>query len=315
MKFKLGDFVRFVEEKREGFITRIIDEQTIGVTGEDDFEIPVLATKVTSVHGREEALAAAKEQEEITEISDQEFAAKGIYLAAIPEKQVTSVVQFHLINNTSYQLLASFSTEKNQEFKGEFAGIIAPKTAVKVYSAALPDISIWPKFIFQILYNSKQKADFLDPLIYSERFKAKDFAGAKTAVHVLNQQGWQFQLDLAPVKVDAQKLKESFFKSPEEKKVVEKPAKEIDLHIEKLRDDYQFLNSHEILKTQLERFQKTLDAAIVHQLPSVVFIHGVGNGILRHEIHKVASKHQQVKTFTDAQKEKFGYGATEVFLK
>ena len=315
MRFKLGDFVRFVEEKREGFITRIIDEQTIGVTGDDDFEIPVLATKVTSVHGREAAIAATKEQEGIIEAAYQEFVAKGIYLAAIPEKQVTSVVQFHLINNTSYQLLASFSTEKNQEYKGEYAGIVAPGTAVKVYSAALPDISIWPKFTFQILYHSKQKADFLDPLVYTDRFKAKDFAGAKTAVHQLNQQGWQFQLDIGEVKVDAQKLKESFFKSPEEKKVVEKPAKEIDLHIEKLRDDYQFLNSNEILKTQLDRFQKTLDAAIVHQLPSIVFIHGVGNGILRHEIHKIVSKHQQVKTFTDARKEKFGYGATEVFLK
>lgn len=315
MKFKLGDFVRFVEEKREGYITRIIDEQTIGVTGEDDFEIPVLATKVTTVHGRAEALATAKEQEETKEVPSGEFVAKGIYLAAVPEKQVTSVVQFYLINNTSYTLLASFTTEKNQEYKGEFAGVVAPKTAAKVFSAALPDISIWPKFIFQILYHSKQKVDFLDPLVYTERFKAKDFAGAKTAVHVLNQQGWQFQLDIGEVKVDAQKLKESFFKSPEEKKVVEKPAKEIDLHIEKLRDDYQFLNSNEILKTQLERFQKALDGAIVHQLSSIVFIHGVGNGILRHEIHKVVSKHSQVKTFMDARKEKFGYGATEVVFK
>ncbi len=315
MKFKLGDFVRFVEEKREGFITRIIDEQTIGVTGDDDFEIPVLATKVTSVHGREAKITAAKEQEIETEAASAEFVAKGIYLAAIPEKQVTSVVQFYLINNTSYMLLASFSTEKNQEYKGEFAGQINPKTAVKVYSAALPDLAIWPKFIFQILYHSKQKADFLDPLTYNERFKAKDFAGAKTAVFILNQQGWQFQLDLGEVKVDAEKLKESFYKSAEEKKVVEKPLKEVDLHIEKLREDYQFLSSSDIIKTQLDRFQKTLDAAIVHQLPSIVFIHGVGNGILRHEIHKVVSKHPQVKTFADARKEKFGYGATEVFLK
>ncbi len=315
MRFKLGDFVRFVEEKREGFITRIIDDQTIGVTGEDDFEIPVLATKVTSVHGREAKITAAKEQEMVAEVASAEFVAKGIYLVAIPEKQVTSVVQFHLINNTSYTLLASFSTEKNQEFKGEYAGIISPKTTVKVYSAALPDLAIWPKLVFQILYHSKQKANFLDPLVYNERFKAKDFAGAKTPVHLLNQLGWQFQLDAAEVKVDAQKLKESFFKSPEEKKVVEKPLKEVDLHIEKLREDYQFLSSSDIIKTQLERFQKTLDAAIVHQLPSVVFIHGVGNGILRHEIHKVVSKHPQIKTFMDARKEKFGYGATEVFLK
>ena len=51
MKYKLGDFVRFVDEKMEGHVTRIFDEQMIGVTGEDDFEIPVLASKVTTVHG------------------------------------------------------------------------------------------------------------------------------------------------------------------------------------------------------------------------------------------------------------------------
>ena len=51
MKHKLGDFVRFVDEKMEGFVTRIINDDMIGVTGDDDFEIPVLASKVTSVHG------------------------------------------------------------------------------------------------------------------------------------------------------------------------------------------------------------------------------------------------------------------------
>ena len=51
MKFKLGDFVRFVDEKREGYVTKIIDAQTLGVTDEDGFEIPVAVSNLTSVHG------------------------------------------------------------------------------------------------------------------------------------------------------------------------------------------------------------------------------------------------------------------------
>ena len=43
MQFKLGDFVRFVDENIEGYITRIIDKDTIGVTDSNDFEIPVQA--------------------------------------------------------------------------------------------------------------------------------------------------------------------------------------------------------------------------------------------------------------------------------
>jgi len=153
------------------------------------------------------------------------------------------------------------------------------------------------------------------PLVINEKFKAKDFSGAKKIVPVLNQQGWLIRLDEPELVIDAEKLKESFFQSPEEKVILDKPGSEVDLHIEKLRNDYQFLNSSEILKIQLDAFHKALDAAIVHQLPEIVFIHGAGNGVLRHEIHKLLGKHQKIQTFMDARKEKFGYGATKVLLK
>jgi len=131
---------------------------------------------------------------------------------------------------------------------------------------------------------------------------------------VLNQPGWLIQLDEPEVVIDAQKLKESFFRTAEEKTSIEKPGTEADLHIEKLRDDYQFLSNTEILNIQLTHFNKTLDAAIVHQLPEITFIHGAGNRTLRHEIHKILSKHPKIRTFMDARKEKFGYGATKVIF-
>ena len=49
--FKLGDFVRFVDEKREGYVTRVIDAVTLGVTDTDGFEIPVAISNLTHVHG------------------------------------------------------------------------------------------------------------------------------------------------------------------------------------------------------------------------------------------------------------------------
>jgi len=132
---------------------------------------------------------------------------------------------------------------------------------------------------------------------------------------LLNQPGWLMQLDEPELIIDAQKLKESFFKPAEEKAEIEKPRNEVDLHIEKLCDDAEFINSGEILKIQMGHFHKALDAAIVYQLTDIIFIHGVGNGTLKHEIHKALSRHNKVKTFMDAHKEKFGYGATRVVLK
>jgi hypothetical protein len=314
MKYKLGDFVRFVDEKMEGFVTRIIDDQMIGVTGEDDFEIPVLASKVTTVHGYENAgskkTIAAEEQ-----IVNGEFKTSGVYIGVVSDPKANSVVHFHFINDTSFQLLTSLTTDKQNTFKGEHAGIIAPNSVIKVYSAQLAELQLWPKFAFNILFYTPHNIEPPAPLVIIEKFKAKDFAGSKKQLPLLNQAGWLIQLDEPEVLIDAQKLKESFFKSPEEKTVVEKPAAEVDLHIEKLRADHQFLTSGEMLNIQLAHFNKTLDAAIVHQLSEIIFIHGSGNGILRHEIHKILSKNQRIETFMDARKEKFGYGATRVVFK
>ena len=316
MKYKLGDFVRFVDEKLEGFVTRIIDDQMIGVTGDDDFEIPVLASKVTSVHGCEPAGSKGKtDAGNEVQIPAAEFQTKGVYLGLVNDPKVNSVVHFYLINDTSYQLLAALTTEKITSFKGEFAGLAAPKSATKIYSAQLADLQLWPKFIFNITFYTPQNIKPADPVVFNDKLKAKDFSGTKKKLPLLNDLGWLIQLDEPELFIDAQKLKESFFKSPEEKVEVTKPTTEVDLHIEKLRDDHLFLQSSEILNIQLQHFNKALDAAIVHQLPEITFIHGAGNGVLRHELHKALSKNNKIQTFMDARKEKFGYGATKVLLK
>ncbi len=314
MKYKLGDFVRFVDEKMEGYITRIIDDNMIGVTGEDDFEIPVLASKVTTVHGHKSTALESQAFDEVS-LANGAFDTRGVYLAVTSDQRIASVVHFYLVNETSYQLLTALTTEKLHKSKGEYAGIIAPKSTAKIYSAPLQDIQLWPTFNFQVLFYTSQNIALAKPLVVKETFKAKDFSGSKKLVPLLKQQAWLIQLDEPELLIDAEKLKESFFKPAEEKRELEKPVNEIDLHIEKLRDDYQFLNSAEMLNIQLLAFHKALDAAIVHKLPSVVFIHGVGNGTLKNELHKIVGKHPQVQTFMDARKEKFGYGATKVMLK
>lgn len=314
MKFKLGEFVRFVNERREGYITKIIDEDTIAVTDDDGFEIPVLASQVTHVHGKSgppEDLNTTPSSKEI----DAEFIFRGIFLAVAPDKQSPSVVHFHLINQSSWQLLFTLYSEKKQQFKGENSGILAAQSVVQIYSASLNELDLWPKFHIQLLHFSFGNEEMHKPIAFSEKFKAKDFSGARKSHALIDQSAWIIQLDDNELIINVEKLKESFFKPTVEKIEIEKPAKEVDLHIEKLRDDYQFLSSSEIFDIQMNQFRKSLDAAIVHKLESIIFIHGTGNGTLRNEMHKIVSKHAQVRTYMDAYKEKFGYGATEVVLK
>lgn len=314
MKFKLGEFVRFVNERREGFITRIIDENTIAVTDDDGFEIPVLASQVTRVHGKTADYDLNTEQNMPVKPAGQ-FISNGIFLAVADDKRIGSVVHFHLLNLSSWQLLFSLNTEKLNQFNGEIAGTLQPNSSIQIFTASLNELDLWPKFHLQILLHSSGRHEMQKPLQFSEKFKAKDFSGTKKHTDLLKQPAWLFQIDANQPVIDAQKLKESFHKPAADKLDIQNPGKEVDLHIEKLRDDFQFLSSTEILEIQLNHFRKCLDAAIVHKLQSIIFIHGTGNGTLRNEMHKIISKHPQVKTFMDAYKEKFGYGATEIILK
>ncbi|WP_017257962.1 Smr/MutS family protein [Pedobacter arcticus] len=314
MKYQLGEFVRFVDERREGYITKIINDEMVGVTGDDDFEIPVMVTNITRVHGHssnpETKQASPEEKANI-----ENFVEKGIFLVAIPDANKGSVVHFSVVNETSYQLMVGLKTLTKDVYKGAFFGELASEKSVKVFSAALPELDLWPTLNFQILYYTATNKAPVKPLEFSVKFKSKDFAGSKQQVALMKANGWLFRMDEPVLVLDAQKIKESFFKPSEEKVVLQKPAKEVDLHIEKLRDDHDFLSKREIMDIQLDHFQKSLEAAIVHKYESIVFIHGAGNGTLQHEIHKAISKNTQVKTFMDAQKEKFGYGATKIILK
>lgn len=317
MKFKLGDFVRFVDEKREGYVTKIIDSQTLGVTDEDGFEIPVAIGNLTSVYGHgvsaKEVDAPKPIEVNVPSISKIE---NGIYVAVATDQKAGNVVHFHFQNQSPNVLLISLTAEKKEKYSGLFHGIVESYQSSLIYSASLADLDIWPEFTFQILVFSKADVKPVDPLVIRKKFRAKDFSTEQKELPQSKNKGWLIRLDdLVPITIDAQKLKESFFKSPAEKRTVEAPSKEIDLHIEKLRDDHHFLEADEILQIQLNHFQNALDAAVVHHFDKMVFIHGSGNGTLRDKIHKLISKNPHIKTYMDARKEKFGYGATEVVFK
>ncbi len=87
--------------------------------------------------------------------------------------------------------------------------------------------------------------------------------------------------------------------------------KEVDLHIEELVDSIKGLSNHEMLSIQLERFEKELDAALQNKFRKITFIHGVGNGRLKQEIHSILKSTREV-SFQDASYKEYGFGATQV---
>jgi len=93
-----------------------------------------------------------------------------------------------------------------------------------------------------------------------------------------------------------------------------KPAsyiREIDLHSEKLFDRTSFKNEPNILKFQLSVCVKELDAAINRGEQKIIFIHGVGDGILKESIISILKAYDKI-SWEDAPYKTYGHGATLV---
>lgn len=91
------------------------------------------------------------------------------------------------------------------------------------------------------------------------------------------------------------------------------PQMEVDLHINQLVKSTKGLTNHEMLNLQLETATRQLEFAIRKGIQKVVFIHGVGEGVLREELYYLFRRYENVKYY-DADYQKYGLGATEVYI-
>ena len=88
---------------------------------------------------------------------------------------------------------------------------------------------------------------------------------------------------------------------------------EVDLHINQLVKSSRGMSNHEMLNLQLDTARHKLEFAIRKRIQKVVFIHGVGEGVLKMELEYLLGRYANVK-FYDADYQKYGLGATEVYI-
>lgn len=94
----------------------------------------------------------------------------------------------------------------------------------------------------------------------------------------------------------------------------EVPVPEFDLHIEKLVKNFKVMNNFDILTLQMETAKRHVNFAIRNRIPKIVFIHGVGEGVLKSELDFMLGRYDNI-VFQDANYQKYGQGATEVSFK
>jgi dsDNA-specific endonuclease/ATPase MutS2 len=86
-----------------------------------------------------------------------------------------------------------------------------------------------------------------------------------------------------------------------------------DLHIHQLTDSTKGMSNYEMLNLQLDTAKRQLEFAIRKRIQKVVFIHGVGEGVLREELYTLFRRYDNLKYY-DAEYQKYGHGATEVYI-
>ena len=91
------------------------------------------------------------------------------------------------------------------------------------------------------------------------------------------------------------------------------PAMEVDLHINQLVKNTRGMQNHEMLNLQIETAKRRLEFAIQNRIQRIVFIHGVGEGVLKLELEYLFKRYEGLK-FYDANYQKYGQGATEVYI-
>lgn len=91
------------------------------------------------------------------------------------------------------------------------------------------------------------------------------------------------------------------------------PPMEVDLHIHQLTKSYKKLTNYDMLTLQIDTAERQLRFAISKRISKVVFIHGVGQGVLKEELYHLFRRFEGIK-FYDADYQKYGTGATEIYI-
>lgn len=355
MSLKIGDKVKFLNDVGEGSITKIEGEKVAFVKVEEGFEIPYMISELLPVaEAKEEYTVKAgdtieaegkPEEDHDTDDAEEEFLVSddgdeeeedgsagevNLMLAIVhdnPNDVFNSPVNIYLINDSKYYIFYSISEGTQDLRKCIEAGRLEPEVKLFITSCTQKEIEKEKRVFFEFLFFKKGK--------YYSRAPSEEYVSLnKTLLHPDNfeEDNEYFDTPAFFIPLTESILKEKMEKLSAEKvqdiiaekegikdKKVKKEAKpdieEVDLHIQEITDNYQQLTNGEILQMQMDRFQTSLEGAIIHNVKKIVFIHGVGNGKLKYELRKTLDNKYPDLQYQDASFKEYGFGATMVLIQ
>ncbi len=351
MRFKVGDKVKFLNEKGGGTITALMDNRVVKIATDDGFEMPVLANELipdyrlepdydnivkhpitTSSQNKPES---ELETSNISEINPwgKPKEEEGIYLVFEPHEQqwiLTGDMDMLLINHTPFEIIYSLFLEQDGKLNGVDYNIIPPASKIVINTVKRDEVDNLTHGIIQILiHNDEPEAVYL-PLnsiidIRSGRFfkegnyRQNTLINKKAIISVV-----ALKSTFIPVgRSEHDRKTDSCVTTGKawvkrEKPFIDKHSSQqgeaiVDLHIGEIVDNIAGLSSHDMFMLQINYFRKAIESAISADYHKLTFIHGVGNGVLKDAIIKELKIYEQTEHYM-ASISKFGVGAIDVII-
>lgn len=259
------------------------------------------------------------------------------YLAFVPIdiKQMTNTqFETYLVNDSNYYLQYTYLSAENNSWTLRAQGVLEPNTKEYIEEFSQRDVNALSRVCIQMVAFKKDKPFTLKPTINLQMridqvkfyklhtFQPNDFFEQPALLYTIIENDKMAR----SMNIDANELKEEMYAKPEQleqlQSISTKPIRQgledalvIDLHAEKLLDSTGGLSSADILNYQLDHFRKIMKEHRQEKGKKIIFIHGKGEGVLRHAIIHELNYRYRPCTYQDASFQEYGYGATQITIK
>ncbi|MBK9453395.1 MAG: Smr/MutS family protein [Bacteroidetes bacterium] len=319
--FKVGEKVRLLHAKGEGVVQRVISPTRVEVLIDEFYEMELGVDEVVKINSAESILR--NEEEEESDKPKKKGLGIGPSLAPAPDlppsfvlfKNADQDYEFWLLNQGRNEVLFTCYVKVGNKFISYNSGSVMPRENHFIGRQTPAEFHMARLIYLQILQFPRiEHPKPIAPITLEINCKTDIFTRETKSVPELNVQGWEFVLE-EKVEVQTSMLAESAVSDA--RLTVQKPPKPpkvVDLHIHKIISNPLGIDSHTMMRLQLEAFEKALTDAQAHHLDSMVFIHGIGNGTLKKEMHHRLMGFDFVKHYELADPVLYGNGATIVFF-
>ena len=350
MRFKVGDQVKFLNEKGGGVISRIISGSLVYVATEDGFELPTATVDIIKMEAETKAekmfsedfnVDISKTLEEAVsgpDVSGQARIKKGAeespgyFLAFVPIDQqwfITGDIEVWLINHSRNDILYNILLldDENQYFGFDY-GSVEGGSSAQIDTIDREGLAGWTDGMVQILVHSEKDAYL--PLQANFHLKASKFSseGSYQDSGLISEKAIIFRLgETKNLKKIAGKQEtnkwqdETIISEATEqqqetligKHKVGPHTAVVDLHIGEIVDNIAGLSSHDMFLLQTNYFVRTLESAMAHNVRKVTYIHGIGNGVLKNAILEKLKEYEGLED-KSASLADYGHGAIDVLI-